>query len=156
MRKSIVKAQPTQTNPRTDEGWFDLERIATAELTSEDPAYPIESALTNSGGWRAAKEGRQVIRLVFDKPQVLHRIWLRFSETEFTRTQEFVLRAFSWGAQPFREIVRQQWNFSPEGSTEETEEYPLELTDVSALELAIQPDITSGKAIATLAGWRVA
>jgi hypothetical protein len=156
MRKSVVEAQPAQTNPRTDEGWLDLERIATVEVTSEDPAYPIESAFANSGGWRAAHEGRQVIRLIFDKPQTFHRIWLRFSETEVTRTQEFVLRAFSWGVKPFREIVRQQWNFSPDGSTEETEDYQVELKDISALELSIQPDITSGKAIASLAGWRVA
>jgi hypothetical protein len=156
MRKSVVEAQPPQTNPRTDEGWLDLERIATVELTSEDPAHPIESAFANRGGWRAAKEGRQVIRLGFDKPQALRRIWLRFSETEVGRTQEFVLRSFSWGAQPFREIVRQQWNFSPDGSTEEIEDYQVELKDISALELSIQPDITSGKAIASLAGWRVA
>jgi hypothetical protein len=156
MRKSVVEAQPAQSNPRTGEGWFDLETIATVELTSEDPACPIESAFTNTGGWRAANEGRQVIRLLFDEPQMLQRIWLRFSETEVTRTQQFVLQAFSGGPQPFREIVRQQWNFSPQGSTEETEDYEVELKDISALELAIQPDITTGKAIAALAGWRVA
>jgi hypothetical protein len=155
MRKSVVEAQPAPTNPRTDEGWLDLERIATVEPTGEDPAYPIESAFTNSGGWRARKEGRQVIRLVFDKPQVLHRILLRFSETEISRTQYFVLRSLSWG-QPFREIVHQQWNFSPNGSTEELEDYQVELNDVSALELDIEPEIKAGKAIATLAEWRVA
>jgi hypothetical protein len=115
--------QPSQSN----DGWLDLERIATVELTSEDPAYPIESAFTNHGGSRAATEGRQVIRLVFDEPQVLHRIWLRFSETKVARAQQFVSRSFTWGERPFREIVRQEWNFSPDGSTEEVEDYRVEL-----------------------------
>ncbi len=156
MRKSVVQAQPALANARANDGWLDLERIATVELTSEDPAYPIESAFTNQSGWRASTEGQQVIRLVFDKPQVLHRIWLRFSETKIARTQQFVLRSFTWGGRPFREIVRQKWNFSPDGSTEEVEDYRVELKDISALELTIQPEISAGKAMASLAGWRVA
>jgi hypothetical protein len=35
------------------------------------------------------------------------------------RTQEFVLRALSNPGGPFREIVRQQWNFSVPTSTRE-------------------------------------
>jgi len=156
MRKSVVEAPAAEHSSRIDECWLDLERIARVEVTSEDPAYPIESAFLNSGIWRAAKEGQQVIRLVFDKPQALRRIWLRFSETEVARTQEFALRALATDARPPHEIVRQQWTFSPNGSTEEIEDYPVELKNVSALELTIQPEITAGKAIATLAGWRVA
>ena len=49
--------------------FFEVERLATVQVTSEDPAFPIESVFRNNGGWRAAKEGEQVIRLVFDEPQ---------------------------------------------------------------------------------------
>ena len=55
-----------------------------------------------------------------------------------------------------KEIVRQQWNFSPAGSTSEIEEYKVALDGVATLELAIKPDLTRGEAPATLARWRVA
>jgi hypothetical protein len=46
--------------------------------------------------------------------------------------------------------VTQQWNFSPAGSTTEVEDYAVSLQGVSALELAIQPDITHDR----IATWR--
>ncbi len=51
---------------------------------------------------------------------------------------------------PFREIVRQQWNFSPPTSTRESEEYRVELSEVTVLELTIVPDISGGAARASL------
>jgi predicted DNA-binding protein (UPF0251 family) len=55
-----------------------------------------------------------------------------------------------------KEIVRQQWNFSPTGSTHEVEDYHVALEEVPALELAIRPDLSCEKAAAGLAMWRVA
>jgi hypothetical protein len=71
-----------------------VESAAVVEVTSEDTAYLIESALLlgEKRGWRAAKPGTQTIRLIFDEPQNLRRIWLVFDETETRRTQEFLLR----------------------------------------------------------------
>ena len=37
--------------------------------------------------------------------------------------------------------MRQQWNFSPTGSTTEIEHYVVDLDAVSVLELAIRPDL---------------
>jgi hypothetical protein len=73
-----------------------------------------------------------------------------------TRTQEFVLRASSSAGEPFREIVRQQWNFSAPTSTREIEEYAVELPDVRLLELTIVPDISGGLAHASLKSLRLA
>jgi hypothetical protein len=39
-----------------------------------------------------------------------------------------------------QEVVRQQWNFSPGGTTEELEDYRVELDGVNALDLRIDPD----------------
>jgi len=61
---------------------------------------------------RAAEPGAQTIRLLFDEPQELRRISLVFEEDEMMRTQEFVMRWSSDPGGPFREIARQQWNFS--------------------------------------------
>jgi hypothetical protein len=156
MRKTIINSDTVDPQLRSQEKWLDLEELATVEVTSEDPHFPIESALTAKGGpgWRAAERGKQGIRIVLDKPRPLRRIRLEFSETEHQRTQEFTLR-WSQVDGPFREIVRQQWSFSPQGSTSELEDYQVDLDSVSVLELALKPDLTPDKAFATLALWRV-
>jgi uncharacterized protein (DUF736 family) len=153
MRKRIVGSQPTQASRESDQGWLDLEQIATVEVTSEDPSFPIESAfIPNCGpGWRASRKGEQQIRIIFDEPISLHRIQLRFHEAESERTQEFAVRWSSAAGGPEKEIVRQQWNFSPAGSTTEIEDYAVDLDGVSVLELAIQPDMGGRDAVATLA-----
>jgi hypothetical protein len=51
--------------------------------------------------------------------------------------------------------VRQQWNFSPPDTVREVEEYQVELSDVTVLELIIVPDITRGSARASLKSLRV-
>jgi uncharacterized protein (DUF736 family) len=137
---------------------MDLGLIATVEVTSEDPDFPIESALSaNSGpGWRASQKGEQHIRLIFDQPQAVRRIQLHFLEPTFDRLQEFTVRWSASGGGRSKEIVRQQWNFNPAGSTSELEEYEVNLDGVSALELVIRPDLTNNEAPATLAAWRVA
>jgi len=58
--------------------------------------------------------------------------------------------------QSFREIVRQQWNFSPQGATSETEDHHVELPAVTVLELSIIPDTGGGNAFASLAQLRLA
>jgi len=54
------------------------------------------------------------------------------------------------------EIVRQQWNFSPEGATSETEDLHVELPAVTVLELSIIPEISGENALASLAQLRLA
>jgi len=156
MRKRLITPSP-QDVPSRDEGWLDLERLAVIEVTSEDKDYPVESALVTgeTRGWRAADSGTQTIRLIFDQPQRLTRISLVFEESETERTQEFVLRCSPDGGRSFREIVRQQWNFSPPNSIREVEEYRVELSDVTVLELVIVPDISRGTARASLKSLRL-
>jgi hypothetical protein len=100
--------------------------------------------------------GPQTIRLVFDEPQTLRRIRLAFEYRENTRTQEFVLRWSRDAAHSFREIVRQQWNFSSPDSAREIEDYAVELSEVMVLELIIVPDKSGGAARALLASLRLA
>ena len=127
-------------------------------MTSEETGYPVESALVSgeTEGWRAADSGTQTIRLVFDVPQRIRRIWLVFEETEAERSQEFVLRWFSDGGHSFREIVRQQWNFSPPETIREIEDYQVELSNITVLELVIVPDNGRGAARASLKSLRLA
>lgn len=158
MRKRILGTHPSHAEPKSNHHWLDLEQIATVEVTSEDPAFPIESVFssTSGSGWRASEKGEQQIRILFDQPLSVHRIRLQFFEPELERIQEFSIRWSSAGGGPTKEIVRQQWNFSPAGSTSEVEDYDIDLDAVSVLELAIKPDLNRGAAPATLATWRVA
>lgn len=154
MRKRII--EPVQQDAGQD--WLNLEDLAEVEITSEDPAYPIESALLpgRASGWRAAGPGKQTIRLLFAHPQRLRWIRLSFVEPLTQRTQEYVLRWSPDGGQSFHEIVRQQWNFSPRGTTSETEDHHVDLPAVSVLELIIIPDISGEDAFASLAQLRLA
>jgi hypothetical protein len=157
MRKRIITPVQQKTAP-PDLEWLNMEELAEVEITSEDPAHPIESALLPglASGWRAAGPGEQKIRLLFAYPQRLRRIWLSFAETRTERTQEYVLRWSPDGGQSFREIIRQQWNFSPQGATNETEDLDVDLPAVTVLELSIIPDISGGDAFASLAQLRLA
>jgi hypothetical protein len=151
MRKRLITSTPETTATRS-EGWLDVERIAVVEVTSEDKDYPVESAFTSGDacGWRAAAPGSQTIRLIFDQPQRLKHISLVFEENETARTQEFVLSWSPDGGNSVREIVRQQWNFSPPESIREVEEYQVDLSSVTVIELVIKPNIGGGLAHASL------
>jgi hypothetical protein len=156
MQKRLVGA-PEQKS-MTEESWLDLEAMAQVELTSEDPARPIEGALLPNGqaGWRAAQPGSQSIRLLFHQPQRLRRILLRFDEPAGERTQEFVLRWSPDGGRSSQDLMRQQYAFSPAGSTSEVEDLNVDLPSVTALELTIIPDQGRGQAYASLTEWRLA
>jgi len=136
---------------------LDIERTAVVEITSEDKNFPVELAFTagDTRGWRAEAPGNQTIRLVFDQPQRLKCIYLVFEESETRRTQEFVLRWSPNGDTSLKEIVRQQWNFSPPESTREVEEYQVDLANVTLLELIIKPNIGGGVARASLKNLRL-
>ena len=156
MRKRLTTTT-SHDAPHFDEGWLDLDRAAIVEVTSEEKEYPVEFALVSGEvrGWRAAASGTQTIRLIFDEPQRLTRISLVFYESAKERTQEFVLRWSPDGGRSFREIVRQQWNFSRSDTIREVEEYRVELSDVTVLELVIMPDISGGAARASLKSLRL-
>jgi hypothetical protein len=156
MRKRLIT--PTSETIRAGgEGWLDLERTAVVEVTSEDKNFPVEMAFTSGDtrGWRAESPGNQTIRLIFDQPQRLKCIYLVFEESETRRTQEFVLRWSPNGDTSLKEIVRQQWNFSPPESTREVEEYRVDLANVTLLELIIKPNIGGGVARASLKNLRL-
>lgn len=158
MRKQIKHEDSQRPSVTDNQDWLDLEHLVRAELTSEDNEHPIESALiANIGsGWRAQHPGKQKIRLIFDKPQRINRIQLMFHEDEKERTQEFVLRWAPGGGAPYREIVRQQYNFSPPDSNQELEDYTVDLDGLAILELDITPDISGGDCRASLAQLRLA
>jgi hypothetical protein len=145
MRKRILSPS-SSTEPRPDHDWLDLDHLAQVEISSEDAAHPIESALSKGvgAGWRAAGPGEQTIRILFDAPTRLRHVRLLFEETEHARTQEFVLRWSADGGRTLSDVVRQQEN------------YTVELSGVTTLELKIVPQIGGGEAKASLRLLRIA
>ena len=139
MRKSIVSPSAVAQTPISDL-WRELERIARVEISSEDPQFPIENALGKkvTTGWRAAAMGPQLIRLHFDEPLNIKRLQLHFVDKTAERSQEFAVYAGT--GSELKEVVRQQWSFSPHGSTEEIEDYTVNLSGITTLEVRIDPD----------------
>ena len=156
MRKRLITPAPESVRTQGP-GWLDIGRAAVVEVTSEDKDFPVEAAFVSgdSRGWRAAIPGSQTIRLVFDQPQRLRCISVVFEETEAERTQEFVLRWSPDGGSSLKEVVRQQWNFSPPESIREAEDYQVDLSNVTLLELVIKPNIAGGADRASLKNLRL-
>jgi hypothetical protein len=140
MRKVPIPGFGITTGLSSPGSWLDIEKAATAELSSEDPQHPFERALRTetANGWKASSPGPQLIRLRFDSPQSIKRVHLQFREVAVNRSQEIALFATSKTSLR-KELVRQQWVFSPQGATTEVEDYFFDLAEVTALELEIDP-----------------
>lgn len=157
MRKTIIN-QSEKSISSSELNFLDPEHLARVEITSECQEHPIESALllTGDSEWVAASAGEQRIRIVFDQPQTIEHIILRFDDPQQSRTQEFVLLWLMDKENAYREILRQQYHFSPPNTTSEIEHYQVNLKQLKALELRIIPDINGGGACARLKKLRLA
>ena len=157
MHKQVI-AQEARGERPVEGNFLNLEALARVEITSEDSAHAIESALVpgSGDGWRAAGPGPQKVRVFFDEPQRIRRVRLVFEEAHVERTQEFALSWIPAREKAGRFLVRQQYTFSPGGATREVEEYTFDLQGVATLELEITPDISKGAAIASLVSFQIA
>jgi hypothetical protein len=80
------------------------------------------------------------VTLIFDGPQTLRQIGLEVEETDVSRTQELSVSASFDGGQTYRELIRQEYHFSPPGTTVERERWSVSLSAVTHLRLEIKPD----------------
>jgi hypothetical protein len=153
LRKRLVEL----ASPKTASTWLPIEDLVQIEVTSEDPAHPIESALVGGGGsgWRASQPGEQLIRLVFDEPRDIELIHLVFEEPDQERLQEFSLRWSSDRGGTYQPVVRQQFSFSPSGAAREVEDYSVDLRGLTELELHINPDTSRRPVVASLRELRI-
>ena len=151
MRKTLLS--PTDSSS-AGQGYerLDLAQAARVEVSSEAEGYPAEGALLKDvqDGWRASEPGIQTIWLLFDHPKTIQVIQLVFKEKGLARTQEFVLRWLPQGTSAWKDVVRQQWNFSPPITENECEEYNVDLPSAAGVELSIRPDISGGETRASL------
>src|SRR6476620_6286620 len=110
MRKQII-SQPQGESPSANTNWLDLEALARVEVTSEDAAHPIESALlpVDATGWRAESPGNRRSVSSLNRRRGSGASVFLFREEKDARTQEFVLRWSPTAEGLSRNIVRQQY-----------------------------------------------
>ncbi|HEY3198232.1 MAG TPA: hypothetical protein VGJ57_09475 [Nitrospirales bacterium] len=143
MLRKQVGAHPATTGAHPDE--IPVAAVATVLVTSEAADHPIDNVFDGqrgSGGsrWVAEKSGEQAVTLVFDVPQKIRKVTIEVEEETVSRTQEVVLAVSYDGGQKYRELVRQEFNFSPPGTTFEREEWTVPGEPVTHLRLWIKPD----------------
>jgi hypothetical protein len=161
LRTLIVKPHPA--TPDTTTGEIDIATIATVatvQATSETPKHPIDHAFDEhrgSGGtrWIAGELGEQTVILAFDAPQRIKQIFLEVEELEVARTQELQLCLSYDGGRTYRELLRQEFNFSPAGTTFEREKWLVSAEGVTDLRLVIKPDKGDKPCRATLTSFVV-
>lgn len=143
LRKHILTDHPGEFV--TGRGAKDIAALATVLVTSEDPAYPIDNAFDSHYGpggsrWVASEPGTQRLVLAFDTPQAMHTLHLEIEEPEVSRTQELLVAISRDGGHTYQELLRQEYTFSPPGTTFEREEWSITAEGVTHLQLVITPD----------------
>jgi hypothetical protein len=143
LRKHLLTEPPMAGVPQS--GAKDIAAIATVWVTSEAADAPIDRAFDESRGpggsrWVAAVPGEQRLILAFDTPQTIRTISLEVEESDVSRTQVLHLAVSCDGGQIYQELRRQEFTFSPPGTTFEREEWAVTVEGVTHLQLVITPD----------------
>ena len=118
---------------------------ATVLVTSERLDHPIENICDGQRGpggtrWIAEQPGDQTVIIAFDTAQDIESVSLEVEEKEVSRTQELTLSASRDGGQTYREVLRQEFNFSPPGTTFEHERWRLAAEGLTHVRVWIRPD----------------
>ena len=160
---SRLRKQPLETDAATSAraaGEIDIAGCATIAYSSEDPAHPVEHMVDGRGGpgatcWISARpDTTEHIVIEFDRPQTISRLVYKVEETVRERTQEVRVEVSEDGGQSYRQILVQQYNFSPGGATYQREEQRFNLRQVTRLRLTIVPN-RGGPGTATLTALRL-
>jgi len=127
--------------------WLDLDEVAEVTIVNGGRRMP-----RSSGIWSIDAPGEQMIEIRFHEPTYVSHLRLISSEIEEDRTQEITVWASLNRGEQHRELLRQQFNFSPNGATEQIEEYSPWLDAVSAIQLRVVPSIDGRRAVARIGG----
>jgi hypothetical protein len=159
LRKQIVPRRSSESVSLAGE--LSIPDVATVQVTSEEAEHPIENAFDHNRGpggtrWIAGGPGEQMVTLLFDRPQTIRTIGVEIEELAVSRTQELSLSISSDEGRTYRELVRQEFNFSPPGTSFERELWSVSAGAVTHLRLEIKPDKGGRVGRATLTSLRLA
>jgi ribosomal protein RSM22 (predicted rRNA methylase) len=139
---------------------IDLQTRAEIYYTSETPEHPIERMLDGSRGpgatfWASEQpDTEETILLKFDEPTHVAAVVFEVEESERERTQEVRAEYSTDDGAHYRGLFVQEYNFSPQGSTFQSETLAFDLHHVTHIRLAIKPN-KRGSGRATLTSLRV-
>jgi hypothetical protein len=158
LRKRPLVTDTTVAPRAADE--IDIAACATIAYSSEDPAHPVENLLderSGPGGTRWTSTCPDTIERIlveFDQPQTISRLVYEVEETMRDRTQEVRVEVSDDGGRRYRQILVQEYNFSPQGATFQREEQRVNLHGVTHLRLTIVPN-KNGSGTASLTALRL-
>jgi hypothetical protein len=143
LRKQVTPKRPVESAFFEDE--IPVPNVATVEVSSEQGDHPIDNVFDSNRGpggsrWIAEGPGEQTVTLVFDSAQPIRRIGVEIEEVAVSRTQELSVSVSSDGGRTYRQLVRQEFNFSPPDTSFEREVWSVEADAVTHLRLEIKPD----------------
>lgn len=159
LRKRPLEAGAATAGARAT-GEIDIVGCATIGYSSENPAHPVEHMLDERCGpvatrWISAHPDTvEHIVVEFDQPQAISQLAYEVEEAERERTQEVRVEVSEDGGRTYRQILVQEYNFSPAGATYQREEQRFNFLRVSHLRLTIVPN-KSGSGTATLTALRL-
>jgi hypothetical protein len=140
LRKQLIKSAPALMP-----GEINVVSAATLLVTSEHLEHPVDHAFDSHRGlggtrWIAGEPGEQTVIVAFDAPEAVGRVILEVEEPEVVRTQELQLAISSDGGLTYRDVLRQEYNFSPPGTTFEREDWAVSAAGATHLRLQVKPD----------------
>jgi hypothetical protein len=143
LRKQVGSTRSHE--PASFESEISIPDVATVQVTSEEADHPIDNAFDHNRGpggsrWIADGPGEQTVILLFDSPQTIRTIGLEVEELAVNRTQELSVSVSSDGGRTYRELVRQEFNFSPPATTFERVRWSTSEAAATHLRLEIKPD----------------
>jgi F5/8 type C domain len=137
-------------------GEIDLARHAVLAYSSEDSDHPLEHLIDGRGGrdgtrWASARPNvTERIVLVFERPQRISRLAYEVQE----RTQELRVEVSTDQGRTYRQVLAQDYTFSPRGATFQREDLRFDLSDITRVRLTIVPN-KGGSGTATLTSLRL-
>jgi F5/8 type C domain len=158
MRKRLMSEQSVRPSERPDE--INIASRATLAYSSEDPAHPLEHLIDGHYGrgsthWASARtNATERIVLEFDHPQQISCLVYEVEECWQERTQEVRVEVSADHGRTYRQVLVQEYTFSPQGAIFQHEELRLELPAITHLSLTIVPN-KSGSGVATLTALRL-
>jgi hypothetical protein len=158
LRKRQLEANGATSARAADE--VDIAGCATIAYSSEHPAHPIEHLQDGRSGpgatrWISARpDVVEQIVMEFDRPQTISRLVYEVEEEERERTQEVRVDVSEDGGRTYRQILVQEYTFSPREATYQREDQRLNLQQISHLRLTIVPN-KNGSGTATLTSLRL-
>lgn len=139
---------------------LDVTRGATVAYSSEQSAHPVDNIFDGRDGpggtfWASSDENiSETILLEFDHPQSISRLIFEAEERRVERTQEVRLEISCDGGIGFRQLLVQEFVFSPGGATFQREDLRLSVDNITHLRLNIIPN-KNGSGRATITSLRL-